>query len=193
MLFREFRSDSTSLEEERVEMRRIVWGRIGGVGACPSATAPSQVTLAEAPSRVPSREGLGSAGRRGPSPGPRRPLSFRSAVLGGDQLELRDGDDGHVEGFALLAGDVDHLVVAEVADDGAPRPGGPDAGAFVLIDRDVEDALEALGLGTAAVVVDVQRVRDELPRPSGAQPTPTEGRQSPPFSRRRHDHVPSDT
>ena len=42
-------------------------------GAPSSATVPSPVTLEEAPSRVPSRVGSGSARRRGPSPGPRRP------------------------------------------------------------------------------------------------------------------------
>jgi hypothetical protein len=57
-------------------------------------------------------------------------------VLRCDQLQLLDGDDRHVEScpVVLVVGDLDHLVVAVVADDRADRAGGPSAGVFGLGD-----------------------------------------------------------
>ncbi len=53
-----------------------VRGRVSVWGACSNATTPYQVAFEEALSRVPSRDGCFSAGRRGPypDPAPRRPL-----------------------------------------------------------------------------------------------------------------------
>jgi GNAT superfamily N-acetyltransferase len=70
-----------------------------------------------------------------------------SAVLG-DELQLLNGDGGHVKRRAVVlgVGDLDHLVITEVADDGAFGAGGPGAGAFVLGDR--------LGEGDDVVLVD---------------------------------------
>ena len=70
----------------------------GGNGACPSATTPSPVTLAEVLSRVPSRQGPGSAGRRGPFPGSRRP-----ALPGPTREGTRDGASASVTGEGVVA------------------------------------------------------------------------------------------
>jgi hypothetical protein len=55
-----------------------------------------------------------------------------------DELQLLDRDDDVVQGFAVVVGDLDFLVVAVVAEDGADCPGGPVADSVDLLDRPLE-------------------------------------------------------
>ena len=78
------------------------------------------------------------AGRGGPSQRLAPLLASRAdaavgvAVLG-DELQLLHGDREEVQGYAQIVGDLDQLVLAVVADDGAHGTGGPLADPSVLV------------------------------------------------------------
>jgi hypothetical protein len=55
-----------------------------------------------------------------------------------DQFEVLDRHDHEVEGFTAVVGDLDFLVVALVADDGAECSGRPVADSVDLLDRSFE-------------------------------------------------------